>query len=110
MDNQKKKKKKKNDIKLIKWWAIIIYYLVSSSSLKHLKLLESEVAQSCLTLCYPVEYNPPGSSVHEILQARILEWVAIPFSRGSSQLRDWTQVSHNAGDSLPAGPQGKPMC
>ena len=39
----------------------------------------------------------PGSSVHGILQARILEWVAIPFSRGSSWLRDWTQVSHPAG-------------
>ena len=39
----------------------------------------------------------PGSSVHGILQVRILEWVAVPFSRGSSQLRDWTQVSRIAG-------------
>ena len=46
------------------------------------------VAQSCLTLCDPMNYSPPGSSVHGILQARILEWVAIPFSRGSSQPRD----------------------
>ena len=45
---------------------------------------ESEVAQSCLTLCNPVDCSPPGSSVHGILQARILEWVAISFSRGSS--------------------------
>ena len=45
---------------------------------------ESEVAQSCLTLCDPVDYSPPGSSVHGILQASILEWVAISFSRGSS--------------------------
>ena len=45
---------------------------------------ESEVAQSCLTLCDPVDYSPPGSSVHGILQARILEWVAISFSRESS--------------------------
>ena len=45
------------------------------------------------TLCNPVDYSLPGSSVHEILQARILEWVAISFSRGSSQPRDWTQVS-----------------
>ena len=60
---------------------------------------ESEVlvAQSCPTLCNPIDRSPPGSSVHEILQARILDWVAMPFSRGSSQLRDRTQVSHIAG-------------
>ena len=46
------------------------------------------VAQSCLTLCNPVDCGPPGSSVHGILQARILEWVVITFSRGSSQPRD----------------------
>ena len=51
------------------------------------------VAQSCLTLCDPIDCSPPGSSVHGILQARILEWVAIPFSRRSSQARDWTQVN-----------------
>ena len=45
------------------------------------------VTQSCLTLCNPIIYSPPGSSVHGILQARILEWVAISFSRGSSQPR-----------------------
>ena len=50
-----------------------------------------KVAQSCLTLCYPMDYT-----VHGILQARILEWVAVPFSRGSSQPRDQTQVSHIA--------------
>ena len=44
----------------------------------------SEVAQSNLTLCDPVDGSPPGSPVHGILQARILEWVVIPFSRGSS--------------------------
>ena len=42
----------------------------------------SEVAQSCLTLCDPVDRSPPGSSIHGILQARILEWVAISFSKG----------------------------
>ena len=46
------------------------------------------VVQSCPTLCHPMECSPPGSSVHGILQARILEWVAVPFSRGSSQPRD----------------------
>ena len=58
---------------------------------------ESEVAQSCLTLCDPMDCSPPGSSVHGILQARILEWGAISFSRGSSQPRDQTRVSHIAG-------------
>ena len=48
---------------------------------------ESEVAQSCPTLCDPMDCNPPGSSVHGISQARILEWVASSFSRGSSQPR-----------------------
>ena len=51
------------------------------------------VAQSCLTLCDPMDWGPPGSSVHGILKARILEWVAISFSRGSSWPRDWTWVS-----------------
>ena len=45
--------------------------------------------QSCLTLCNPMDYSPPGSSVHRILQARILAWVAISFSRRSFQSRDW---------------------
>ena len=49
--------------------------------------------QSCLTLCDPMDYSPPGPSVHGILQARILEWVAVPSSRGSSWPRDQTQVS-----------------
>ena len=49
--------------------------------------------QSRPTLCNPVGYRPPGSSVHGILQERILEWVAIFFSRRSSWPRDWTQVS-----------------
>ena len=55
------------------------------------------VTQLCPTLCNPTDCSPPGSSVHGILQARILEWVAIPFSRGSSQPRNRTQVSHTAG-------------
>jgi len=51
------------------------------------------VAQSCPTLCDPVDCSPPGSSVHGILQARILEWAAISFSRRPSRPRDRTQVS-----------------
>ena len=53
---------------------------------------EVKVAQSCPTLCDPKDYT-----VHAILQARILEWVAVPFSRASSHPRDRTQVSHIAG-------------
>ena len=49
-------------------------------------------AQSCLPLCDPMDYSPPGSSVHGIFQARILEWVAISYSRGSSRPRDQTCV------------------
>ena len=56
-----------------------------------------EVAQSCLTVCDPMDCSLQGSSVHGIFQARVLEWVAISFSRGSSRLRDQTQVSHIAG-------------
>ena len=59
--------------------------------------MKGKVAQSCLTLCDPLDCSPPGSSVHGILQARTLEWVAVPFSRGSSQPRDRTQISRVAG-------------
>ena len=55
------------------------------------------VAQSSPTLYYPMDWSPPGSSVHGILQARISEWVAILFSRGCLQPRDRTQVSCIAG-------------
>ena len=54
-----------------------------------------KIAQLCPTLCDPMD-----STVHGVLQARILEWVAFPFSRGSSQPRDQTQVSHTAGGFL----------
>ena len=54
-------------------------------------------AQSCMTICDPMDCSPPGSSVHGTLQARILEWGAMPSSRGSSQARDWTQVSNITG-------------
>ena len=54
------------------------------------------VAQSCLTLHNPIDCSPPGFSVHGIFQARMLEWVAIPFFQGSSQQRDQIQVSCTA--------------
>ena len=51
--------------------------------------------QSCLTLCDPTDYNPTGSSVHGILQASVLEWVAVPLnSRASSRPRDRTSISY----------------
>ena len=55
------------------------------------------VIQSCLTLCSHMDCSPPGSSVLGVLQARILEWVAMPFFRESSRFRDRTQVSCSAG-------------
>ena len=56
-----------------------------------------KATQSCPTLCDPMDCSPSGSSIHGILQARILEWNAIPFSRGSSLLRDRTQLSCTVG-------------
>ena len=57
-------------------------------------------AQLCLSLCNHMGYSPPGSSVHGISQTRILEWLAVSFSRRSSWPRDWTQVSCIAGSLL----------
>ena len=61
--------------------------------------LKVKVTQSCPTLWDPMDCSLPGLSwiVHGILQARILDWLAVPFSRGSSQPRDWTQASNTAG-------------
>ena len=64
--------------------------------------------QSCLTLCDTMDYSPPGSSIHGILQARILEWVAMLSSRGSSQPRDQIQYPALQVDSLSSEPPGKP--
>ena len=64
---------------------------------KEKKGKESEVAQLCLTLCDPMNCSLPVSSIHGVFQARVLEWIAISFSRGSSQPGDRTQVSWTAG-------------
>ena len=75
---------------------LVFYYFASLSTLSILDSgtwVKGEVAQSCPTLCDPVDCSLPGSCVHGILQARILEWVAISFSRGSCRPRDRTQVS-----------------
>ena len=64
--------------------------------------------QSCLTLCNPMDYSLPGSSVHGILQERILEWVVTPSSRVSSHRRDCTCDSCFAGGFFTSEPLGKP--
>ena len=69
--------------------------MITQLSLNSVK--ESEAAQSCLTLCNPMDCSLPGSSFHGIFQATVLEWVAISFSRGSSQARDPARVSHIVG-------------
>ena len=70
------------------------------------------VTQSCLTLCDSMDCNPPRSSVHGIFQARMPEWVAITFSRGSSRPRDRTQVSCVSwiGWLFTNEPSGKAIC
>ena len=70
------------------------------------KKVRMKVTQSCLTVCNPMDYI-----VHGILQARVLQWVAFPISRGSSQPRDRTHVSYIVGRFffLPVEPQGKPL-
>ena len=73
------------------YWCLQQYGWISKALGWAKKKVKVKVTQSCLTLCHPTDYM-----VHGILQARILEWVSVPFSRGSSQPRNWTQVSHIA--------------
>ena len=73
-----------NIFKAVKMPCLIIFWL-------HYACMRArKVIQPCLTLCDPMDCSPPGFSVHEVLQTRILEWVAMPSSRGSSRPRDWT--------------------
>ena len=74
-----------------------VYYVMEGEPGSLVEWKESEVTQSCPTLCDPMDCSLPGSSVHGIFQARILEWVVISFSRGSSQPRDWSWVSRIVG-------------
>ena len=78
-----------DDLQVCGRWPITQHFLPSK-----VKVL---VSQSCPTRCDSMDCSSAGSSLHGILQARILEWVAYPFSRGSSQSKDWTQVSCIAG-------------
>ena len=88
-------------------WQIRTFYFIYQNA----AAIAAESLQFCPTLCNPMDCSPPGSSVHEILQARILEWVAIPFCRGSSQPRDQTLVFLGLllwqASSLPLAPPGK---
>ena len=70
--------------------------------------MHAKSLQLCLTLCDPTDCSPAGSSVHGILQARTLGWVAMPFSSGSSPPRDQTLVSCITGGFSTAEPLGKP--
>ena len=80
--------KGERNLSWIELWVGLLGHRVNTNKI-HVKV---KVAQSCPTLCDPMDYT-----VHGILQARIQECVAFPFSRGSSQPRDRTQVSHIAG-------------
>ena len=80
------------------YWYICIYIYIYTYAVLCL------VALLCPTLCDPLDCSPPGSSVHGILQARILEWIAMPSSRGFSQPRDLTCVSCIAGGFFTSWP------
>ena len=80
---------------------IVDTYTLNSQPKEWKRKKDSVVTQSCPTLC-----NPCCSSVHGILQIRILEWVAVPFSREYSWPKDWTQVSCIIGRFLPSRPPG----
>ena len=76
------------------------------------KYILSSFAQSCPTLCYPMDCSPSGSSIHRIFQARKLEWVAISYSRSSSWPKDLIDISgllHWQTDSFTSVPLGKPQ-
>ena len=93
------------------WWATVHGVTKSQTWLSDFTFWLLSVTHSHLTLCNPMDCSPQASSVHEILQTRIQEWIAISFSRGSSQLRDPTCVccvSCTAGRFFIAEPLGKP--
>ena len=71
--------------------------------------VDTKSLQSYPALCNPMEHSPPGSSIHGIIQARILEWVAIPFSKGSSHPGLKPRFPISQADSLPSEPPGKAM-
>ena len=90
-------------------WHNILGPDVTFSQFQKVLKLKMLVTQSCPTLCNPMDHSPPGSSVLGISQARILAWIAISFTRGSCQPRNWTHVSCLAGGFFTAEPPGKPF-
>ena len=86
----------------LEWWKSFFFFFVLSSCCL--------VAKSSLTLCDPMVSSPPGSCVHGILQATILEWVAIPFSRGSPWPRDWTRPPELSSGFFTAEPPKSRSC
>ena len=79
------------------WDLVLAFFDIFVSQLFSTTYVCAKSLQSRLTLCHPMDYSLPGSSVHSVLQARILEWVAMLFSRASSWPRDRTCVSCLAG-------------
>ena len=97
---------------LWKWQCFTLLWLRNIHINIHYVCMGAVLLQLCPTLCDAMDCSLPGSSVHGILQARILEWVATPSSRGSSPPRVWTWVSCSsciAGGFFTAGPLGKPQ-
>ena len=87
--------------------------MLNSTSMLFTYFIYSNIyAQSPPSLCDPMDYNPPSSSVHGIFQARILEWVAISYSRDIFPSQGWNSclqcLLHLQADTLPAEPLGKP--
>ena len=82
-------------------WRVTLRKGQPHTNLTALTVLACSVTQSCLTLCDPVDCSPSGSSVRGVFPARILGWIAIPFSRGSSWPRDRSRVSCFAGGFFP---------
>ena len=97
---------------IFKWSANSSFYIWIFSFAKMFAYMHSKSFQSCLIFCDPMDCSPPSFSVHGILQAIILQWVAIPFSRGSFWPRDWTCISYVSwiagGYFLPLSHQGSP--
>ena len=91
------------------WWAAALDQNIGSSCLWTKSSWWRWFSQLFVSdFCNPMDYSPPGCSVHGISQARVLEWGVIPFSRGSSPPRDQTQVSRIAGGFFTTEPPGKP--
>ena len=97
---------------VIHYSKIIVFVYFLHVSAKRVSTIRAKLFHSCLTLCDPMDYSLPGSPVHGILQARILEWVVMPSSRGSFQSRDSICISyiylHWQRGSLSIVPPGKP--